>query len=153
MLASSDSVHSDGPGRRTFPPILRRSSSFFGGVCLPYGEPVLFDLCHRAWPSTVLAVVAGLSFAAGRLLSTTPAALQFVPCYALPGRGHRDAAGRFGGPELSAGTSRSFDIPAECLRHPWAAVAYSLNVTVVPDGFLSYLTFGLPARRSPTSRR
>ncbi len=41
---------------------------------------------------------------------------------------------------MAAGTSRAFDIPQSACGIPSTAVAYSLNVTVVPDGFLSYLT-------------
>jgi hypothetical protein len=48
--------------------------------------------------------------------------------------------GPFGGPEMGAGSTRSFAIPAGGCSVPPAAAAYSVNVTVVPDGVLSYLT-------------
>ncbi|HXN49448.1 MAG TPA: hypothetical protein VN893_22535, partial [Bryobacteraceae bacterium] len=46
-----------------------------------------------------------------------------------------------------AGATRSFAIPASACNVPSNAAAYSVNVTVVPDGVLSYLTAwptGLP---------
>jgi hypothetical protein len=44
------------------------------------------------------------------------------------------------GPILEAGTTRSFTIPASGCFVPTTAAAYSVNVTVVPEGRLSYLT-------------
>jgi YVTN family beta-propeller protein len=67
---------------------------------------------------------------------TPPTALQFVavaPCRLIDTR-------LTGGP-IQAGTFRNFPIPQEggC-NIPTTAAAYSLNVTVVPQGYLSYLT-------------
>ena len=66
--------------------------------------------------------------------------LQFIPVTPCRVADTRWPTGPFGGPEMAAGTSRSFDIPQSACGIPSTAVAYSLNVTVVPDGFLSYLT-------------
>ncbi len=52
----------------------------------------------------------------------------------------RNANGAFGGPELAAGSTRNFNIPGGGCGIPITAVAYSLNVTVVPAGPLGYLT-------------
>ena len=52
----------------------------------------------------------------------------------------RNAAGTFGGPFMSGGSTRGFPIPASACGIPAAAQAYSLNVTVVPHGPLEYLT-------------
>ena len=52
----------------------------------------------------------------------------------------RNANGPFGGPEMGTGSTRSFAIPASGCSVPSTAAAYSLNVTVVPDGALSYLS-------------
>ena len=52
----------------------------------------------------------------------------------------RRAAGTLGGPEMAARETRSFPIPASACNISSTAAAYSLNVTVVPDGPLSYLT-------------
>jgi hypothetical protein len=46
----------------------------------------------------------------------------------------------FGGPEMAGQSTRSFPIPASGCNIPSTAAAYSMNVTVVPDGMLSYLS-------------
>ena len=59
----------------------------------------------------------------------------------------RNAAGTFGGPQMSAGQTRGFPVGASACGVPAAAQAYSLNVTVVPPGPLIYLSTwpaGLP---------
>ncbi len=61
----------------------------------------------------------------------------------------RNPTGPFGGPELSAKTSREFDIPQSACSIPSTAVAYSLNVTVVPGGFLNYLTLWPSGQTQP----
>jgi hypothetical protein len=71
-----------------------------------------------------------------------PVALQFVPvtpCRVVDTRGPN---GPFGGPALQGGgAARSFAIPSgPCSGIPSNAAAYSLNVTAVPHGSLSYLT-------------
>jgi hypothetical protein len=52
----------------------------------------------------------------------------------------RNATGEFGGPSMFGGQTRSFPIPLSSCDIPPTARAYSLNVTVVPDGSLEYLT-------------
>ena len=52
----------------------------------------------------------------------------------------RQPNGPFGGPELSGRSWRSFPLPQAGCNLPQSAVAYSLNITVVPDGPLGYLT-------------
>ena len=52
----------------------------------------------------------------------------------------RWAAGTFGGPAIGDGHFRDFPVPASGCGIPPAASAYSLNVTVVPQGYLGYLT-------------
>jgi hypothetical protein len=77
-------------------------------------------------------------FAFGTTVATP--GLQFIPvtpCRVVDTRG---AAGPFGGPELSAAQTREFDIPQSACNIPSTAVAYSLNVTVVPNASLNYLT-------------
>ncbi|MGA2904886.1 MAG: YncE family protein [Candidatus Korobacteraceae bacterium] len=68
-------------------------------------------------------------------------AVQFVlvtPCRVAD---TRQPDGPFGGPYLSGGTSRSFAVPQSDCNIPNTAIAYSLNVTVVPlQGELRYLT-------------
>ena len=60
-----------------------------------------------------------------------------TPCRVVDTRGTQ---GQFGGPEMDAQTTRSFALPAGGCSVPSTAVAYSLNVTVVPDGPLPFLT-------------
>lgn len=52
----------------------------------------------------------------------------------------RNPDGPFGGPILEASTVRSFTVPAAGCSIPSTAAAYSLNLTVVPEGPLGYLT-------------
>ena len=72
--------------------------------------------------------------------SATSPALQFIPVTPCRIVDTRWPSGPFGGPEMGTGATRSFDIPQSTCGIPSTAVAYSLNATVVPDGFLSYLT-------------
>lgn len=60
----------------------------------------------------------------------------------------RNANGAFGGPELAAGGSRSFVLANADGSIPSTALAYSLNVTVVPSGRLRSLTV-YPAGLTP----
>ena len=72
--------------------------------------------------------------------NTSSSGLQFIavtPCRVVDTRG---ANGAFGAPELGAGTSREFDVPQSACGIPSTAVAYSLNVTVLPETTLNYLT-------------
>ncbi len=67
--------------------------------------------------------------------------IQFTsvtPCRLVDTRG---ANGPFGGPAMQGNTSRNFALPqnSDC-NVPSNAVAYSLNVTVVPHGRLGYLS-------------
>ena len=59
----------------------------------------------------------------------------------------RKANGPFGGPELQAGTSRTFAVLAGTCNSN--AAAYSLNVTVVPDAQLGDLTIWPPGQTQP----
>jgi hypothetical protein len=53
----------------------------------------------------------------------------------------RNPTGPFGGPMLTGGTARVFAIPSSpCMGGVTGASAYALNVTVVPQGPLAYLT-------------
>jgi len=60
-----------------------------------------------------------------------------APCRVADTRG---ATGPFGGPSLTANGTRSFAIPSSGCGVPLTAQAYSLNLTVVPPGTLTYLT-------------
>jgi hypothetical protein len=67
-------------------------------------------------------------------------ALSFYPVTPCRVADTRNANGPFGGPEMAAGITRSFAIPASTCNVPSTAAAYSLNITVVPDAALGYLS-------------
>ena len=69
-----------------------------------------------------------------------PQALRFVPLTPCRIADTRNPTGPFGGPALGAGSSRDFVVPSSSCGIPASAVAYSLNVTVVPLGPLSYIS-------------
>ena len=98
----------------------------FGGLPLQV-EPTASGVRRPAVSSLTVAV-------------TGPVALQFIPVTPCRIADTRSPGGPFGGPELAANTSRAFDIPQSACNIPSTAVAYSLNVTVVPNGSLNYLT-------------
>lgn len=69
------------------------------------------------------------------------------PCRIADTRAGEGKTGQFGPPALSAGTVRDVPVPSGTCGIPATARAYSLNVTVVPRGPLSFLTVwpsGLP---------
>jgi len=77
-------------------------------------------------------------FSTGTITNT--GALRFIPvtpCRVLDTRG---AFGVFGGPMMPANSSRDVPIPSGPCGIPATAQAYSLNVTAVPPGQLTYLT-------------
>src|SRR5207244_5965839 len=52
----------------------------------------------------------------------------------------RNAAGTFGGPSMIAGAARSFPVQSSSCGIPATAQAYVVNMTVVPNGILGFLT-------------
>ena len=83
----------------------------------------------------IIAISSGVVF---NLL--TPLQGQFVPLAPCRVADTRTSAGPLGGPALDGVSARSFAIPLGACGIPVAARAYSLNVTAVPHGPLSYLT-------------
>ena len=69
-----------------------------------------------------------------------PSGLTFVPVIPCRVADTRNPAGAFGGPALVGNTTREFDIPNSACNIPATAQAYSVNATVVPHGFLGFLT-------------
>ena len=67
-------------------------------------------------------------------------AAHFVPITPCRLVDTRNANGPFGGPGITGGTSRDFVIPSGACGIPSSATAYSLNVAVVPQLHLGYLT-------------
>ncbi|MGA2714607.1 MAG: IPT/TIG domain-containing protein, partial [Bryobacteraceae bacterium] len=77
----------------------------------------------------------------GYFVPPTAGTLQFYPLPPCRVLDTRNANGTFGGPSLPAGgNGRSFPFPSSSCGAPASAAAYSLNVTVVPQGSLGYLT-------------
>jgi len=71
------------------------------------------------------------------------AALAFypaTPCRVADTRAGQGFTGQFGPPSMTAGQARNFAIPASACNIPATAQAYSLNMTVVPPGPLTYLS-------------
>ncbi len=82
-------------------------------------------------------------------VSTAASPLQFVKMTPCRIADTRNPSGPFGGPILAEGTSREFDVPQSACQIPTSAVAYSLNVTVVPEGALGYLTIWPSGQSQP----
>ena len=78
-----------------------------------------------------------------------PGALLFQPVTPCRVADTRATAGPFGGPLIGAGTSRTFVVPSSACNIPSSARAYSLNVTVVPAGFLGYLSIWPDSQAQP----
>ncbi len=69
--------------------------------------------------------------------------LQFVPvapCRLADTRAGQGTSGQFGPPSLGGGSTRNLPAPAGRCNIPATALAYSLNLTVVPAQALAYLT-------------
>ena len=74
------------------------------------------------------------------VLSGTQTALQFVPMSPCRIADTRNAPGPFGSPGLAPQETRSFSVPQSTCPVPSSASAYALNITVVPQGGLDYLS-------------
>ncbi|HLJ45818.1 MAG TPA: SBBP repeat-containing protein [Bryobacteraceae bacterium] len=70
----------------------------------------------------------------------SPGALAFYPAPPCRVADTRSPAGPFGGPGMTGGQTRGFTIPNSSCNIPSSAQAYSLNMTVVPPGPLTYLS-------------
>jgi hypothetical protein len=78
-----------------------------------------------------------------------PPGLRFVPVTPCRVVDTRNAAGPFGGPTMTASSTRSFAVPQSTCGIPSTAQAYSLNVTVVPQGPLGYLSLWPTGQAQP----
>ena len=76
----------------------------------------------------------------GYYASPLASGLKFYPVAPCRVADTRMPDGPLGGPEMADAATRSFPIPSSGCGIPANAAAYSLNVTVVPDGMLQYLT-------------
>jgi sugar lactone lactonase YvrE len=81
--------------------------------------------------------------------SSATSALHFIPVTPCRIADTRKTTGAFGGPELASGATRTFDVPQSGCGVPSAAVAYSLNATVVPIQGLGFLTLWPAGQAQP----
>ncbi len=81
--------------------------------------------------------------------SVTSGVTHFVPVTPCRISDTRNPDGAFGGPAITAGTSRDITIPNSACGIPATAAAYSLNVAVVPKGTLGYLTLWPTGQTQP----
>lgn len=96
--------------------------------------------------------IAGQTFTVNQSASTTVGSgLQFVPITPCRVADTRNATGPFGGPILAANSTRAFAIRNSACNIPATAMAYSVNVTVVPSGSLGYLTIWPYGSAKPTA--
>jgi hypothetical protein len=86
-------------------------------------------------PSDLLFDVNGY-FAPGGGLHFYP----MTPCRVADTRQGAGMSGAFGPPTMGAGVQRSFPVPQSSCGIPSTAQAYSLNVTVKPQGYLGFLS-------------
>lgn len=103
------------------------NGSFFAGNIIPLSRiPATF-----AWR---------INSHTPRLWVTPTPPLRFVPVTPCRVADTREALGAFGTPQLAAQSTRDFAIPDSPCGIPATAQAYSLNVTVVPQTKLDYIT-------------
>ena len=77
--------------------------------------------------------------------------LAFYPITPCRAADTRNPAGPLGKPYLAAGQTRAFPLLSSACNLPPSAVAYSLNVSVIPQGFLGALTVWPTGQPKPTA--
>jgi uncharacterized membrane protein len=92
------------------------------------------------FPGGVMTTLTGINNAGDIVGNFRPAPLQFVPLRPCRVADTRNPNGPFGGPELAANAVRAFAVRNSSCGIPAGALAYSVNLTVVPDASLGYLT-------------
>jgi hypothetical protein len=94
---------------------------------------------------------ATISVSGGTPPTAAPLPLRYTaitPCRVVDTRNPNST---FGGPEISAGSTREFDLPKGACSLGDVEFAYALNVTVVPSGPLGYLTVWPSGAPQPTA--
>jgi hypothetical protein len=90
------------------------------------------------------------SVISGNVPPAIGAALYYVPVTPCRVVDTRNATGSFGGPSVTAGSSRNFTIPqSSTCNIPSTAAAYSFNVAVIPVGPLGFLTLWPTGQTQP----
>jgi len=94
----------------------------------------------------------GSSGMLSQIVNPIPSPVQFVPVTPCRIVDTRNASGTFGGPAIAGNMSRSFplSLSGNPCNIPSEAIAYSLNVTVVPQTTLGYLTIWPTGEGQPT---
>jgi Bacterial Ig-like domain (group 3)/Divergent InlB B-repeat domain len=107
------------------------------------------DVSGKANPTSLIMSAPKSVTANFNAITTT--GLRFVPVTPCRVADTRSPDSPFGGPVLTAGSTRSFTIPSSSCSIPSTALAYSLNITVVPaTGTLGYLTIWPAGQVQPT---
>jgi hypothetical protein len=75
--------------------------------------------------------------------------MRFVPAQPCRAADTRNASGAFGGPRIAGGTTRTFVISNSACNIPPTALAYALNIAVVPAGPLGYITVWPAGQNQP----
>ncbi len=88
----------------------------------------------------------GLPALQGQTPTPTLTFVSITPCRVVD---TRSGGGSFGAPDLMGGTMRSFPILSSPCGIPAKALAYSLNITVVPVNGLEYLTIWPTGQAQP----
>jgi hypothetical protein len=96
--------------------------------------------------------IAGLTYTVTQLPPPSPQPFTpITPCRVADTRPNSGFSSPFGPPSLVGGATRNFPIPSSGCGVPSTAQAYSLNITVVPNGTpLSYLTAWATGSPQPT---
>src|SRR5271157_4596203 len=123
-----------------------------GGCLGPPGGPGCLPASGLAFTTQTLGAAGGPGGAYYgpnfEIVAAHGSALQFIPVTPCRVADTRNPNAEFGGPPLQGNSARSFTIPDTC-NIPTTAAAYSLNVTVVPSGFLGYLTIWPTGENQP----
>src|SRR5579862_2590939 len=112
------------------------------------------DKLFVSWSGTALnaanclTIEAASSVTANFTTNTNTTKLRFIPAAPCRVVDTRNPNGPLGGPPLSAGATRSFTVPGTC-GIPSTALAYSMNLTVVPNGTLGYVTLWPTGQSQP----
>ena len=106
----------------------------------PYTGPITVSSTQSIEAIAVASGYANSAVTSATYTISSASGFEFVPVNPCRVADTRLPDGSFGGPEMSGGQSRTFNIPQSACNIPSTAAAYSLNVTVVPDAGLNYLT-------------
>jgi len=96
-----------------------------------------------------LVFVAVTTTVRGSVQASSDNPLRFIPVQPCRITDTRGANGAFGGPILAGGNTRVFPIPNSACGIPATARAYSMNLTVVPESSLGFVTLWPTGQTQP----